>query len=307
MYNKLFGKILDSSIWLAPDPHRLVWITILAAMDEDGNVMFASAANLAARARVPREAAEAAVAAFEAPDPDSGDPDNEGRRIERFPCGWHVLNAAKYRAMVTKAIIREQTRIRVEKYRKKRSGNAEVTQQPSDVTPSVSEALAVSAARAESKSSAAPSVPALFVEPPLRPTSAPGSTPRTRREKSQAPTSAAWGAYAQAYAERYGTAPVSNAKINGLMSNLIARLGADEAPGVARFYLSHKHALYVGARHCVDLLVRDCERLRTEWVTGEQGTATGARLTDRTQTTLNAFAPLIAEARAREAKERDDA
>ena len=34
MYNKLFTKILDSSIWLAPDPVRLVWITLLAAMDE---------------------------------------------------------------------------------------------------------------------------------------------------------------------------------------------------------------------------------------------------------------------------------
>ena len=52
MYNKLFTKILDSSIWLAPDSVRLVWITMIAAMDEEGNCMFACAANLAARARV---------------------------------------------------------------------------------------------------------------------------------------------------------------------------------------------------------------------------------------------------------------
>ena len=117
MYNKLFTKILDSSIWLAPDQHRIVWITLLAAMDKDGNVQFASVGNVASRARVTREAAEEAIAAFEGPDADSGDDENDGRRIERIPGGWHVLNAHKYRAMVTKAIVREQTRIRVQRHR----------------------------------------------------------------------------------------------------------------------------------------------------------------------------------------------
>ena len=145
MYNKIFTKILDSSIWLAPDPQRIVWITFLAAMDEDGHAMFASVANVASRARVSLEDARAAIAAFEGPDPDSADPDNEGRRIERFPGGWHVLNAHKYRAMVTKAIIREQTRLRVEKHRSKTSSNASVThgnakvgKSNASVTPSVS-------------------------------------------------------------------------------------------------------------------------------------------------------------------------
>ena len=154
MYNKLFTKILDSSIWLAPDPHRLVWITLIAAMDEQGNVMFASTGNLAARARVTREQADAAVASFEGPDPDSADPDNDGRRIERFPGGWHVLNAHKYRALVTKAIIQEQTRARVAKHRAKMAGvlitDAPVTHEKRDgnasVTPSVSIAVAGSTA-----------------------------------------------------------------------------------------------------------------------------------------------------------------
>ena len=139
MYNKLFTKILDSSIWLAPDPHRLVWITLIAAMDEDGNAMFACVENLAARARVSVKQAEAAVAAFESPDPKSGDPDNEGRRIERFPGGWKVLNAYKYRALVTRHIVREQTRARVERYRAKKAvtqSNADVTQANASVTTS---------------------------------------------------------------------------------------------------------------------------------------------------------------------------
>lgn len=147
MYNKLFTKILDSSIWLEPDPHRLVWITLMAAMDEDGNAHFASIKNLAFRARVSEEDCASAIKSFESPDPDSGDPDNEGRRVERFPGGWHVLNAHKYRDMVTKAIIREKTRQRVAKYRKKKGQkecNAPVTPSNDSVTQSISKARSIS-------------------------------------------------------------------------------------------------------------------------------------------------------------------
>lgn len=161
MYNKLFTKILDSSIWLAPDPTRLVWITLIAVMDEDGNAMFACVDNLAIRARVTVEQAEAAVRAFEAPDPKSGDPDNDGRRIERFPGGWHVLNAHKYRAMVTKTIIREQTRVRTARWRAKQSvtqSDAHVTHSNENVTPSeaVSEAVSISEAERQGEVARAP-------------------------------------------------------------------------------------------------------------------------------------------------------
>lgn len=120
MYNKLFSKILDSSIWLASDATRLVWFTFLASMDEDGFCSFASVPNLAHRARVELRAAEAAVAELEAPDAHSADPDNGGRRVERVPGGWIVLNAAKYRDLVLAENIREATRRRVQRHRAKR-------------------------------------------------------------------------------------------------------------------------------------------------------------------------------------------
>src|SRR5271156_6601045 len=100
MYNKIFTKILDSSIWLEPDATRIVWITMIAAMDETGFCQFASAGNVAQRAVVSREAAEEAINSLESPDKNSFDPDNEGRRIEKVPGGWIVLNAEKYRAIV---------------------------------------------------------------------------------------------------------------------------------------------------------------------------------------------------------------
>lgn len=145
MYNKLFTKILDSSIWLEPTPTRIVWLTFIAVMDERGFAQFASAGNVAHRARVTIEEAQVAISSFEGPDPESSDPENDGRRLERVPGGWLVLNAEKHRAMVTKAIIQEQTRLRVQKHRdKKRSSNAPVT--PSEA---IAEAIAVAKERSD--------------------------------------------------------------------------------------------------------------------------------------------------------------
>ena len=135
MYNKIFTKILDSSIWLEPTPTRIVWITMIAAMDETGFCAFAAVGNIAGRARVSLEEAKKAVEILSNPDVDSGDPDNEGRRIEKVPGGWLVLNAEKYRNIVTRANAQENTRKRVARFRAK-SGNANVTPSNGSVTES---------------------------------------------------------------------------------------------------------------------------------------------------------------------------
>lgn len=119
MYAKLFSKILDSSIWLEPNTTRIVWITLLAAMDEDGYAHFSTIQNLADRARVSKDEAQAAVHCFVNPDEGSGNPDHEGRRVEKVPGGYLVLNAAYYRDMMNRDIQREQTRIRVQRWRNK--------------------------------------------------------------------------------------------------------------------------------------------------------------------------------------------
>ena len=119
MYNKIFHKILDSSIWLEPTPTRIVWITLLAAMDQDGYAHFSALENLAGRARVTVDEAKAAVECFLAPDENSANPANEGRRIERVPGGYMVLNAHIHRQTVNRIVQREQTRERVAKHRAK--------------------------------------------------------------------------------------------------------------------------------------------------------------------------------------------
>jgi len=136
MYTKLFGKILDSSIWLEPDPTRLVWITLLAAMDEDGFAHFSAIQNLADRAKVSLEATQAALETFQAPDPNSANPSNEGRRIERVPGGWMILNAEYYRELFSRAVSRERTRERVARFRaKSKDGLSTVTQTLPSVSP----------------------------------------------------------------------------------------------------------------------------------------------------------------------------
>ena len=100
--------------------------------------------------------------------------------------------------------------------------------------------------------------------------------------------SRAWAAYAGAYGSRYGTDPVRNAKVNAQFSQLVKRLPDDEAADVARWYVTNSRALYVNSKHCVDLLLRDCEGLRTEWATGMRMSDTEARHADEHQASQEA-------------------
>lgn len=117
MYNKLFQRILYSSIWTQDYATRIVWVTFLAAMDEDSVVHFATTKNVAAVAQVTEEEAERAVALLEAPDPHSANPEHEGRRVQRIPGGWVVLNAKVYRDIATREQARQGIRQRVAKHR----------------------------------------------------------------------------------------------------------------------------------------------------------------------------------------------
>lgn len=156
MYNKIFTKILDSSIWLEAQPTRIVWVTLIAAMDETGFCAFSAPQNLANRAIVSLDEALSAIHVLESPDANSADPDNEGRRIERVPGGWMVLNSEKYRELVTKVVIQEQTRKRVQRHReKKRNGGALHSVTHSDGTlQSPTSNAPVTPSRARSRSTA---------------------------------------------------------------------------------------------------------------------------------------------------------
>jgi hypothetical protein len=52
--------------------------------------------------------------------------------------------------------------------------------------------------------------------------------------------------------------------------------------------------------HSVDAMLKDAEKLHTEWTTKTQMTSTKAMQTDKTQTNFDSFSALIAEAEERE-------
>lgn len=106
---------------------------------------------------------------------------------------------------------------------------------------------------------------------------------KPKADKEPAPTTRIWFHYAEAYERRYGIAPVRNAKVNGMLSGFLQRLGGDEAPQVAAWFVGHNNRLYVQSGHAIDLLVRDAEKLRTEWATGRRVTSTAAQEADRLQ------------------------
>ena len=127
MYNKLFASILDSSVWLEEPATKVVWVTLIAAMNQDGFAHFSALQNLANRAVLSIEETEKAVKILEAPDPNSADKEFDGRRIERVPGGWMLLNARKYHDTATRQIAREKVRKRVAKFRQRKRSQAETT------------------------------------------------------------------------------------------------------------------------------------------------------------------------------------
>lgn len=85
----------------------------------------------------------------------------------------------------------------------------------------------------------------------------------------QAACRSTWAAYASAYTARYGAAPVRNAKVNSAVKAFVMRLGHDESPAVAAFFVERvSEAAVVRSTHDFGLLLNRCESYRTQWATG---------------------------------------
>jgi len=104
----------------------------------------------------------------------------------------------------------------------------------------------------------------------------------------QAACRATWAAYATAYRERHGVAPVRNAKVNANVKQLVQRLGHAEAPAVAGWFLTVNERYVVQNMHDLGSLLAKCEAYRTQWATGRQMTAASAQQQDQTQSNANA-------------------
>lgn len=129
-YTKLFNSIITSTIWSEDDKTRIIWITMLAMSDKNGEV-HASIPGLARVSGMTIEEAQSSIEKLLSPDPFSRTADNEGRRIAKIDGGWELLNHAKYRAMASKEDAKAATAERVKRHR---SRNVTVTVCNGDVT-----------------------------------------------------------------------------------------------------------------------------------------------------------------------------
>ena len=127
-FTKLFSNILDSTIWMEPPSTKIVWITMLAMSDRNGEV-HASVPGLARRAGVSREEADVALETFLSPDPDSRTDVEEGRRVRKIDGGWELINHGKYRKLLSSEERREYNRQKQAEYRarKKAEGVKDVS------------------------------------------------------------------------------------------------------------------------------------------------------------------------------------
>lgn len=133
-YIKLFSSLVTSTIWMEDDKTRIVWITMLAIADKNGEIQ-ASIPGLARIAGVPVPDVEVAIQKFLAPDEHSRTPDDEGRRIEKIDGGWSLLNHAKYRLMASKDESKTSNAERQRRHRERQKRNGRVTLSNAPVTP----------------------------------------------------------------------------------------------------------------------------------------------------------------------------
>lgn len=89
--------MVDSSIWSESDDVRIVWITMMARQDAD-HIVRGNAYNIATWTRNKTEAQVIeALKVLAAPDTKRIEPqEHNGRRIQKVPEGWLMLNGKKY-------------------------------------------------------------------------------------------------------------------------------------------------------------------------------------------------------------------
>jgi hypothetical protein len=122
LYARVFLQILDSSLaenWQA----RHVFEDLMKLSD-DGIVDMTREA-ISRRTNIPLDVINAAIAILESPDPDSRDPEEDGRRLLRLDehrdWGWRIVNSPKYEAIRSKEDQRIKTADRVRRHREKKS------------------------------------------------------------------------------------------------------------------------------------------------------------------------------------------
>jgi len=116
--------------------------------------------------------------------------------------------------------------------------------------------------------------------------------------KTEPKSNAVWTAYADAYSRRYGAEPTRNQTINSQLCRFVDRVGADDAPDVAAYFVTNSKRWYVEKRHAVGTMLMDAEALHNEWKTGNRSTSAEAQQMDRKQNNLSVYEQVVAKRKA---------
>lgn len=117
MFAKLFSSITESSLWSEPKEVRLLFVSMLARADQNGFVE-SSLPGLARVSNLTLEETELAIGVLMSPDKYSKNPANDGKRVEKVPGGYVLLNYEDYRSRRSSEERREYMREYMQEYRK---------------------------------------------------------------------------------------------------------------------------------------------------------------------------------------------
>jgi hypothetical protein len=128
-YTKLFSSIITSTIWREPNEVRILWITMLAIADKNGEVA-ASIPGLGDMARLSIQDTEEALEVLKSIDGYSRSKEFDGRRIEDIDGGWRILNYLKYRNLLSADERREYFRVKKAEQRARQTMSLTVFDNP---------------------------------------------------------------------------------------------------------------------------------------------------------------------------------
>lgn len=153
-WTPLWSMIVESSLWQDEDDATCkVFITMMAIKDPDHVVRF-SAYQIGKKANKTEKEVLEALKILSSPDKRRLEPQEfEGRRIEKRPDGWFMLNGQKYQDMMQDIIRqRQQAQWQREQRMIERAVRTGEGLNPADVTPKIRERYERAKAKANGKS-----------------------------------------------------------------------------------------------------------------------------------------------------------
>lgn len=92
-----------------------------------------------------------------------------------------------------------------------------------------------------------------------------------------------WEAYASSYVSVYGHEPKRNATTNSQISQIVKRLGEEDAVEVVKFYLTHTDSFYIRSLHTLGPCLKNAEALHMQRLRNQKITSRDVKAFEKTE------------------------